>query len=187
MKHIPNTITIVRIFFAPVFVWMLLIAGPQSTSSLRWWAAALFIVGMATDGLDGYLARKYNVVSDLGKLLDPIADKVLTGAALVTLSILSELPWWVTLVILAREISITVYRFIVLSDHVIPASWGGKVKTISQFVAISFALLPLQLLIGDAANVLNTVLMSIATVVTVWTGVEYFYLAYKHRASRSSS
>ncbi len=173
MKHVPNTITVVRIFFAPVFIWLLLAAGDDLASPLRWWGAGLFIVGMATDGIDGYLARKYDVVSDFGKLLDPIADKVLTGGALVALSILGELPWWVTGLILLREIGITIYRFAVLSDHVIPASRGGKLKTITQFVAISCALLPLQLFLGEAANILNVILMSAATVITVWTGIDY--------------
>lgn len=179
MRHVPNIITVVRIFFAPVFIWMLLAAGPNIDSPLRWWGAGLFVLGMATDGIDGYLARKYNVVSDFGKLLDPIADKVLTGGALITLSILGELPWWVTALILLREIGITVYRFTVLSDHVIPASRGGKIKTITQFVAITSALLPLQLFWGDTANWVNTILMSAATIITVWTGIDYVADAVK--------
>ena len=186
MKHVPNTITIVRIFFAPVFIWMLLTAGDDLTSPLRWCGAGLFVVGMATDGIDGYLARKYNVVSDFGKLLDPIADKVLTGGALITLSILGELPWWVTAVILLREVGITVFRFAVLSDRVIPASRGGKLKTITQFVAITFALLPMQAVIGDSANIINIVLMSAATIITVWTGVDYLVDAWRQNKKHTS-
>ena len=186
MKHVPNTITIVRIFFAPVFIWMLLTAGDDLTSPLRWWGAGLFVVGMATDGIDGYLARKYNVVSDFGKLLDPIADKVLTGGALITLSILGELPWWVTTVILLREVGITVFRFAVLSDRVIPASRGGKLKTITQFVAITCALLPMQAVMGDSANIINIVLMSAATIITVWTGVDYLVDAWRQNKKHTS-
>lgn len=186
MKHVPNTITIVRIFFAPVFIWMLLTAGDDLTSPLRWWGAGLFVFGMATDGIDGYLARKYNVVSDFGKLLDPIADKVLTGGALITLSILDELPWWVTVVILLREVGITVFRFAVLSDRVIPASRGGKLKTITQFVAITFALLPMQAVIGDSANIINIVLMSAATIITVWTGIDYLVDAWRQNKKHTS-
>lgn len=186
MKHVPNTITIVRIFFAPVFIWMLLTAGDDLTSPLRWWGAGLFVFGMATDGIDGYLARKYNVVSDFGKLLDPIADKVLTGGALITLSILDELPWWVTAVILLREVGITVFRFAVLSDRVIPASRGGKLKTITQFVAITFALLPMQAVIGDSANIINIVLMSAATIITVWTGIDYLVDAWRQNKKHTS-
>ena len=186
MKHVPNTITIVRIFFSPVFIWMLLTAGDDITSPLRWWGAGLFVVGMATDGIDGYLARKYNVVSDFGKLLDPIADKVLTGGALISLSILGELPWWVTAVILLREVGITVFRFAVLSDRVIPASRGGKLKTITQFVAITFALLPMQAVIGDSANIINIVLMSAATIITVWTGIDYLVDAWRQNKKNTS-
>ena len=186
MKHVPNTITIVRIFFAPVFIWMLLTAGDDLTSPLRWWGAGLFVFGMATDGIDGYLARKYNVVSDFGKLLDPIADKVLTGGALITLSILDELPWWVTVVILLREVGITVFRLAVLSDRVIPASRGGKLKTITQFVAITFALLPMQAVIGDSANIINIVLMSAATIITVWTGIDYLVDAWRQNKKHTS-
>ena len=186
MRHVPNTITIVRIFFAPVFIWMLLTAGDDLTSPLRWWGAGLFVFGMATDGIDGYLARKYNVVSDFGKLLDPIADKVLTGGALITLSILDELPWWVTAVILLREVGITVFRFAVLSDRVIPASRGGKLKTITQFVAITFALLPMQAVIGDSANIINIVLMSAATIITVWTGIDYLVDAWRQNKKHTS-
>ena len=186
MKHVPNTITIVRIFFAPVFIWMLLTAGDDLTSPLRWWGAGLFVVGMATDGIDGYLARKYNVVSDFGKILDPIADKVLTGGALITLSILGELPWWVTGVILLREVGITIFRFAVLSNLVIPASRGGKIKTVTQFVAITFALLPMQSVIGDPANMINVVLMSVATIITVWTGSDYLVDAWRQNKKPSS-
>jgi CDP-diacylglycerol--glycerol-3-phosphate 3-phosphatidyltransferase len=187
MKHVPNTITIIRIFFAPVFIWMLLTAGPDLNSPLRWWGAVLFVIGMATDGVDGYLARKYNVVSDFGKLLDPIADKVLTGGALITLSLLGELPWWVTGLILLREVGITVFRLVVLSDRVIPASRGGKIKTITQFVAITFALFPMQSVIGDSANIINIVLMSTATIITVWTGIDYLVDAWRQSKKLSGS
>lgn len=173
MKHVPNTITVVRIFFAPVFIWLLLSAGPDLASPARWWGAIIFIVGLGTDGIDGAIARKYNVVSEFGKLMDPIADKVLTLGALVTLSILNELPWWVTILIAVREIGITVYRFFMLSDHVIAASSAGKLKTIMQFVAISFALLPLAPIVGDWYNWFNVVTMTLATVLTLWSGYEY--------------
>lgn len=184
MKHVPNIITVVRIFFAPVFITLLLIAGTDTPSPARWWGAALFIIGLGTDGIDGWLARKYNVVSDFGKLMDPIADKVLTLGALVTLSILNELPWWVTLLIAVREIGITVYRFCMLSDHVIAASAAGKLKTIMQFVAISLALLPLQSIVGDWYNWLNIITMSIATVLTLWSGYEYVRDGIRARAQK---
>ena len=174
--NLPNIITIVRILLAPVFFWMLLVDN-GADGSLRWWAAVLFIVAIATDGVDGAIARRYNLVTDLGKLLDPIADKILTGAALIGLSILNELPWWVTIVILAREIGITVFRFVMLRDRVIPASRGGKLKTIAQSVAISLALLPLWLVLGDWINWVNTAAMTVALVLTVYTGIEYLVAA----------
>jgi len=174
--NLPNLITIVRILLAPVFFWMLL-ADNGADGALRWWAAILFVVAIATDGIDGAIARRYNLVTDLGKLLDPIADKVLTGAALIGLSILAELPWWVTGLILLREIGITVFRFAMLSDRVIPASRGGKLKTIAQSVAISLALLPLWLVFGDWIHWLNTITMAIALLLTVYTGIEYLVAA----------
>ena len=179
--NLPNLITIVRILLAPLFFWMLLADG-GADGALRWWAAVLFIVAIATDGVDGAIARRYNLVTDLGKLLDPIADKILTGAALIGLSILLELPWWVTLVILVREIGITLFRFAMLRDRVIPASRGGKLKTISQSVAISLALLPLWLLLGDWIHWVNTITMAIALVLTVYTGIEYLVAARRENS-----
>lgn len=182
--NLPNLITIVRILLAPLFFWMLLADG-GADGALRWWAAVLFIVAIATDGVDGAIARRNNQVTDLGKLLDPIADKILTGAALVGLSILAELPWWVTIVILVREIGITVFRFLMLRDRVIPASRGGKLKTIMQSVAISLALLPLWLVLGDWIHWVNTIAMTLALLLTVYTGIEYLVAA--RRENRSSS
>ncbi len=176
--NLPNAITVLRILLAPVFFWMLLADGGQD-GSLRYGAAILFIVAIGTDGIDGYIARRYNLVTDLGKLLDPIADKVLTGAALIGLSILGELWWWVTIVILVRELGITVYRFIVLRDRVVPASRGGKLKTLVQSFAISFALLPLWVPLGDWVFWFNWVLMAAALVITVWTGIDYLVQAVR--------
>lgn len=171
-RQLPNTITIVRILCAPVFLWMLLADGGLD-GPLRWWAAALFIVAIATDGIDGFLARKYEIVTDLGKLLDPIADKVLTGFAFVGLSILLELPWWVTILVLVREVGITVHRLVVASNHVVAAAWMGKVKTVAQAVALSLALLPLWTLVGEWILWVNTVTMWIAVVLTVASGIDY--------------
>ena len=171
-RQLPNAITIVRILCAPVFLWMLL-ADDGADGGLRWAAAALFVVAIATDGLDGHIARANDIVTDLGKLLDPIADKVLTGFAFVGLSILGELPWWVTIVILVREIGITVYRFVVVSDHVLAAAWMGKLKTVAQAVALALALLPLWTVVGDGIFWVNGVAMAIALVLTIASGVDY--------------
>ena len=171
-RQLPNAITIARILCAPVFLWMLL-ADAGGDGALRWWAGALFVVAIATDGIDGYIARRYEIVTDLGKLLDPIADKVLTGFAFVGLSILGELPWWVTILVLVREIGITVHRLLVASDHVVAAAWMGKLKTVAQAVALSFALMPLWTIVGEWVLWVNVVTMWIAVILTVASGIDY--------------
>ncbi|MET4639680.1 CDP-diacylglycerol--glycerol-3-phosphate 3-phosphatidyltransferase [Mycetocola sp. 2940] len=176
--NLPNAITVVRILLAPVFIWMLL-ADDGADGALRWAAAGLFVVAIATDGIDGAIARKHGLVTELGKLLDPIADKILTGGALVALSILGELPWWVTIVVLVREIGITVHRMIVATDHVVAAAWMGKLKTVAQAVAISLALAPLYLLVGEWIFWVNGALMTIAVLLTVASGIDYVLTALK--------
>lgn len=170
--NLPNAITVARIILAPIFVWLLLTDNGEN-GTLRWVAGILFILAIATDGIDGAIARRRNLVTDLGKLLDPIADKVLTGAALVALSSLGELPWWITAVVLAREVGITVHRMILVSDHVVAAAWMGKLKTVMQAVAISLALLPLASLVGDWVIVLNVVTMTAAVLLTIASGIDY--------------
>ncbi|HET8926924.1 MAG TPA: CDP-diacylglycerol--glycerol-3-phosphate 3-phosphatidyltransferase [Microbacterium sp.] len=171
-RQLPNAITIVRILCAPIFLWMLLADAGQD-GPLRWWAAALFIAAIATDGIDGAIARRNDIVTDLGKLLDPIADKALTGCAFVGLSILGELPWWITIIVLVREVGITIYRFAVVSDHVLAAAWMGKLKTLAQAVALSLALLPLWALVGEWILWVNLATMTIAVVLTVASGIDY--------------
>jgi CDP-diacylglycerol--glycerol-3-phosphate 3-phosphatidyltransferase len=181
-RQLPNAITIVRILCAPVFLWMLLADG-GADGPLRWWAGLLFIVAIATDGIDGHLARKHHIVTDLGKLLDPIADKVLTGFAFIGLSVLGELPWGITAVVLIREIGITVHRLLVASDHVVAAAWMGKLKTLAQAVALSLALLPLWTLAGDWIWWINGITMTLAVVLTVASGIDYVVTAI--RAARA--
>lgn len=173
---VPNLITIARIALVPVFVW-LLVADGGAHGPLRWAAAALFTIAIATDSLDGHLARSRNLITDLGKLLDPIADKALTGAAFIMLSLLGELPWWVTGLILARELGITLWRLVQARSRVLPAGRGGKLKTIMQAVAICFALAPLWIFAGDAAHWLNTALMAIALILTLASGADYLWQA----------
>lgn len=180
--NVANIITVARILLAPAFVVLLLVDN-GGDGMLRYLAGALFIIASATDGIDGYLARRRNLVTDAGKLLDPIADKVLIGGALVSLSILGELPWWVTIVILVREVGITVLRLVALRDHVIAASLLGKIKTWVQIIAISFAIIPLWTFFGDGVHVLNTVLMTLAVVITLVSGAEYLWQAWKGRPS----
>jgi CDP-diacylglycerol--glycerol-3-phosphate 3-phosphatidyltransferase len=171
--NLPNAITVVRILLAPVCFWLIL-ADQGEGGLLRWLGTALFVVAIATDGIDGHLARSRGLITDLGKLLDPIADKLLTSGALVCLSILGEVPWWVTVLIIVREVGITVWRLVELGrGNVVPASSGGKLKTVVQAVAISFALAPLPMLLGSWVEWVNAVLMAAALVLTVWSGLLY--------------
>lgn len=176
--NIANIVTVIRILLAPVFIWLLLWDDGQD-SYIRYIAAVVFVFAITTDSVDGLLARQRNLVTDLGKIIDPIADKVLTGGALVVLSILGEIPWWITIVILVREIGITVFRFIALRDRVIAASWLGKLKTVVQAVAISFALFPFWQVVGAWINGVNAVLIVLALALTVFSGVEYLWQAWK--------
>ena len=182
---VPNLITMARILLVPVFVW-LLVADDHRDGALRWAAAVLFIVAIATDSIDGHLARSRGLITDLGKLLDPIADKLLTGAAFVMLSVLGELPWWVTGVVLVRELGITVWRLVEARRIVMPAGRGGKAKTVAQSIALSCALLPLWLIVGEPMHWINTVLMAIAVVLTVWSGADYLWQAYRPRRTETA-
>ena len=170
--NIANILTVLRIAGVPLFGWLLLTQNGESVQ-FRVWSWVAFLLLMATDKIDGDLARKHNLVTNFGKLADPIADKALTGCAFVGLSILGELPWWVTIVVLVREVGITVHRLVVASDHVVAAAWMGKLKTVAQAVALSLALLPLWTIVGDWIHVVNTITMSIAVLLTVASGIDY--------------
>ena len=165
-----NTVTVARIALVPVVVAAVL--ADDGGGGWRWVAAGAFALAAGTDRLDGWLARRMDQVTDWGKLVDPIADKLLIGAALVMLSWLGEIPWWVTVVILVRELGITAMRFAVLRYVVIPASPGGKLKTVLQSVGIGLFLLPLDRL-PDVIGVIAWVVLGAAVVVTVVTGVDY--------------
>lgn len=168
----PNIITGARIVATPFFIWMLL-ADDGRMGPLRWAAAAFFVLAIATDAWDGHLARSRGLITDLGKLLDPIADKFLTGGALVGLSILGELPWWVTILVLVREIGITVHRLFEARSIVLAAAWMGKLKTVAQSVAIALALFPFPALLGDWVDWVNVATMTIAVVLTLASGIDY--------------
>jgi len=174
-----NLLTMLRIALVPFFAWALLADGGHSTG-WRLVATALFVLAAVTDRVDGWLARRNDQITDLGKLLDPIADKLLVGTALVLLSALGDLWWWVTIVILVRELGITVMRFFLLRYVVLPASRGGKIKTVLQSVAIGLYLLPLDALPGWV-SVAAAVTMAVALVVTVATGVDYLRMAVRIR------
>ncbi|MCT1365073.1 MULTISPECIES: CDP-diacylglycerol--glycerol-3-phosphate 3-phosphatidyltransferase [unclassified Microbacterium] len=175
-RQLPNAITVARIPLAVVFFVLLLVGGTYGLTDLtvRWIAAVLFIVAISTDWVDGYLARRYDIVSDFGKLWDPIADKLLTGAGFVGLAILGEVSWWIVAVILVREWGITIHRLVVASEHVVAAAWMGKIKTAFQGVALGWALLPLHVFIGLGPwTVVTTVLMVIVLMLTVVSGIDY--------------
>lgn len=178
MGNLANIITVVRILLTPVFIWLLLLDGGEH-GGWRLLAGVMFVVLIATDSVDGMLARRQNLVTDFGKLVDPIADKGLVLSALVALSILGELWWWVTIVILVRELGITAMRLALLRDRVIPAGLLGKVKTVVQAVAISFALVPLWVWLGEWVLWVNGTLMALALVLTVASGVQYVWQAIR--------
>ncbi|OFT48186.1 CDP-diacylglycerol--glycerol-3-phosphate 3-phosphatidyltransferase [Corynebacterium sp. HMSC06G04] len=161
--NLPNILTSLRILFIPVFVWLVL-AGHD------WWAFGVFAALMITDKLDGDIARSRGLITDFGKIADPIADKALMTAAFVCLNIIGVLPVWVTVVILVREFGITFWRMGLLRQgKVVPASKGGKLKTVLQSLAVAMYLCPLP----SWMDIPSFVVMLIAVVVTVVTGVQY--------------
>ncbi|MDI3406000.1 CDP-diacylglycerol--glycerol-3-phosphate 3-phosphatidyltransferase [Streptomyces cavernicola] len=166
--NIANILTMLRLVLVPVFVVLMLAEGGYDPV-WRAFAWAAFAVAMITDVFDGHLARTYNLVTDFGKIADPIADKAIMGAALICLSSLGDLPWWVTGVILGRELGITLLRFWVIRYGVIPASRGGKLKTLSQGIAVGMYVLALT---GPLAT-LRFWVMALAVVLTVATGLDY--------------
>jgi CDP-diacylglycerol--glycerol-3-phosphate 3-phosphatidyltransferase len=174
--NVPNALTVIRLLLVPVFGWLLLRDGGTDTAS-RVLAAAVFLVATLTDLADGAIARSRNLITTFGKVADPIADKALTAMALIGLSYLGELPWWITLVILAREIGVTVLRFWVIRHGVIPASRGGKAKTLLQNIAILGYVLPFTGWLHTVAEVL----MYAAVVVTIVTGLDYVVRAVRLR------
>lgn len=166
--NIANILTMVRLVLVPGFVVLMLMDGGYDPV-WRAWAWAAFAVAMITDIFDGHLARTYNLVTDFGKIADPIADKAIMGSALICLSYLGDLPWWVTAVILGRELGITLLRFVVIRYGVIPASRGGKLKTLAQGTAVGMYVLVLE---GPLAT-LRFWMMAVAVILTVVTGLDY--------------
>lgn len=166
--NLPNALTVLRILGVPVFLWLLLQEGGQD-AGWRWWAFGVFALLMITDKIDGDLARSRNLVTDFGKIADPIADKALMIGALVGLNIIELLPWWITAIIVVRELGITLWRVVQLRrGHVVPASKGGKLKTVAQSLAVALFLMPLAWLFWPA-----WIVMIIAVAITVVTGVQY--------------
>ena len=166
--NIANALTVLRLVLVPLFLFALFAHGGHDRTS-RLLAFGVFAIASYTDRVDGQIARSRNLITPFGKLVDPLADKALTGAALIGLSALGDLPWWITVLVMTREIGVTLLRFWVIRHGVIPASRGGKLKTLLQGLAIGFYLLPLT---GWAATG-RGFLMGTAVAVTVVTGVDY--------------
>lgn len=175
--NLPNSITMLRILMAPIFVFLLL-SFPEPASWQRFLALFLFVLAISTDGIDGMIARRTDKVTDLGKFLDPVADKVLIGGALVTLSILGEIEWWATAVILLREALVTGYRALVAKKVSLPANWAGKLKTILQGVAIGVVLTPIEVWF-PIWSVFELFTVYLAVAATVISGVTFFMAVRK--------
>jgi CDP-diacylglycerol---glycerol-3-phosphate 3-phosphatidyltransferase len=174
--NLANALTTLRLLLVPVFLALLLSRG-GADPGWRTAAAMVFVLASLTDRVDGEIARRRGLVTDFGKIADPIADKALMGAALVGLSMLGELPWWVTVVILVREVGVTLLRFWVIRHGVIPASRGGKLKTVLQAVAIFLYVLPLSGWLETVA----AAILGLAVVLTVLTGADYVVRAVRLR------
>jgi CDP-diacylglycerol---glycerol-3-phosphate 3-phosphatidyltransferase len=180
VANLANGLTVARLAMVPLFFALFIAAGHHDTG-LRLVATAVFVIASLTDRVDGEIARRRSLVTDFGKIADPIADKALTGAALIALSLVGDVAWWVTLVILARELGVTMLRFWVIRRGVIAASRGGKVKTVVQAFAIGFYLLPIHGVWGT----LRWWLMGVAIVITLATGLDYVMRAVRlRRATR---
>jgi CDP-diacylglycerol--glycerol-3-phosphate 3-phosphatidyltransferase len=178
--NVANALTVLRLLLVPLFVWLLFRDG-GAREDTRLLATAAFVVAIITDRFDGDIARKWNMVTNFGKIADPIADKALTGAAFIGLSILGNLPWWVTVVVLFREWGVTALRFWVIRHGVMPASRGGKLKTVLQAIALGLYLLP-----WESVAVLHwtaVVFMTAAVIVTIVTGLDYMGRAVRLRAA----
>ena len=193
LVNVPNALTVIRLILVPVFGWMLL-AHPGDIT-WRWISTAVFIVALLTDLADGKIARKYHLITNFGKLADPIADKAITGMAMVGLSIIGELWWWVTIIILIREWGITVMRFLIVKYGVQAADRLGKMKTLTQTIALVGLLAPFLMYMADASRPawcywtsavfywIAVVAMGIAFILTVVSGVNYVIGAWKLRQS----
>ncbi len=174
--NIANGLTVLRLALVPVFAILLLTADGQD-STMRLIATVVFAGAVITDRFDGLIARQRNLITEFGKVADPIADKALIGTALVVLSLLELLPWWVTVVILVREVGVTVLRFWVIRHGVIAASRGGKLKTVVQAAAIGLYILPLS----GALGTVRWWVMAVAVILTVVTGIDYVVRALRLR------
>jgi CDP-diacylglycerol--glycerol-3-phosphate 3-phosphatidyltransferase len=172
----PNFITTLRIAFLPIGAYALFKNGGDDPTwqIISWWI--FFVLGLS-DILDGNLARSRNTITEFGKFLDPIADKAMIGTAMISLSILDRMPWWITIVIMAREVGITLFRLAVIKRGVIPANRGGKIKTFFQGFGIGFYVLPLN----EDMFWFRDSFMAVAIILTLVTGAQYVFSAFKSK------
>jgi CDP-diacylglycerol--glycerol-3-phosphate 3-phosphatidyltransferase len=184
--NLPNVLTGLRILLVPVFAYALLHDGGDSVA-WRCIATAVFAVAMVTDKIDGDIARARGLVTNFGKIADPIADKAMTGMAFVGLSIVGDIWWWVTVLVLLREWSVTLLRLSILRRVVVAAAQSGKVKTTLQAVALTGLSLPLRQVDGglhDIGYVLFYVYqatLAVAVAMTLWSGYEFFRDVWRQR------
>ena len=191
--NLPNVLTGLRILIVPFFGYALLHDGGDSIV-WRCVATLLFVVAMVTDKVDGDIARSRGLVTNFGKIADPIADKAMTGMAFIGLSIVGDIWWWVTIVVLLREWSVTLLRLSILKQVVVAAAWSGKVKTVLQAVALSTLCLPLRdpdlpswmAVPGEVIFYLAQGCLAIAVALTLWSGYEFFRGVWKQRHSLRS-
>ena len=179
LLNIANVLTVLRLLLVPVFIWLALLPGDRA----RLAAVVVFVVAAFTDRLDGQLARSWGLVTSFGKIADPIADKALTLSAFVLLSVAGRLWWWITLIIIVRELGITLLRLVMLRRAVMAASRGGKLKTVLQILGIVGLLTPWTMILpagaAGAVTVLAYLIVAGALVVTVVTGVDYIVQALR--------
>ncbi len=166
--NIANILTMARCVMVPIFVVLAALLHDQVPGRLL--IAGVFVLAMLTDLADGHLARSRNLITDFGKIMDPIADKAMTGAALIMLSVWEYVPWWMTILILVREIGITIMRFTILRYGALPANFSGKAKTMVQSIGITFCLLPFDLW-WEPARWIGLAIILVAVVLTVWSGL----------------
>lgn len=178
----PNALTVLRILLVPLFGWFLLRDGGH-VEEWRWWAAGTFALAMATDKVDGSIARRRNLITDFGKLADPVADKAMTGMAFIGLSVLGAVWWWATVLVLARELGITAMRMWLKRFAVLPAGKGGKLKTVLQTIGLLMVVMP----IGGWFHLVGLVVVGAAVAVTVLTGIDYAWQGWKvYQASKGA-
>jgi CDP-diacylglycerol--glycerol-3-phosphate 3-phosphatidyltransferase len=189
--NVPNALTTLRIVMAPFLAFALLHDGGEDLT-WRWIAYGLFVVAMVTDKIDGDLARKHDLITNFGKIADPIADKAITGIAFIGLSIIYPVMWWITVPVLIREWGVTFARLSIAKQVVMPANQSGKVKTMAQALALGGLIAPFHYLDGawdvpgDVVWWIAVVLMGVAVVLTMTSGYEFARDVLRHRRTHAA-